>query len=60
MAKMSCICSRGKLRGYRDVVYGPDAFLLFGRESRGLDQGSSTVSPTAVAAHPHAARSLAG
>ena len=25
--------------GYRDVVYGPDAFLLFGRESRGLDQG---------------------
>lgn len=24
--------------GYRDVVYGPDAFLLFGRESRGLDQ----------------------
>ena len=25
--------------GYRDGVYGPDAFLLFGRESRGLDQG---------------------
>ena len=24
-------------RGYRDVAYGPDAFLLFGRESRGLD-----------------------
>ena len=24
--------------GYRDAVYGPDAFLLFGRESRGLDQ----------------------
>lgn len=24
--------------GYRDVAYGPDAFLLFGRESRGLDQ----------------------
>ena len=23
--------------GYRDVVYGPDAFLLFGRESRGID-----------------------
>ena len=26
-------------RGYRDVAYGADAFLLFGRESRGLDQG---------------------
>ena len=26
-------------QAYRDVVYGPDAFLLFGRESRGLDQG---------------------
>lgn len=38
--------------GYRDVVYGPDAFLLFGRESRGLDKGSSTVSPTAVARIP--------
>ena len=25
-------------RGYRDVAYGADAFLLFGRESRGLDQ----------------------
>lgn len=25
--------------GYRDADYGPDAFLLFGRESRGLDQG---------------------
>lgn len=25
------------VRGYRDVAYGPDAFLLFGRESRGLD-----------------------
>ena len=25
--------------GYRDAAYGPDAFLLFGRESRGLDQG---------------------
>lgn len=24
--------------GYRDAVYGSDAFLLFGRESRGLDQ----------------------
>ena len=25
--------------GYRNAAYGPDAFLLFGRESRGLDQG---------------------
>lgn len=24
-------------RLYREVAYGPDAFLLFGRESRGLD-----------------------
>lgn len=60
MAKMSCICSRASFVGYRDVVYGPDAFLLFGRESRGLDKGSSTVSPTAVAASPmrEGARSL--
>ena len=39
--------------GYRDVVYGPDAFLLFGRESRGLDQGyHRPFTPTAVAASP--------
>lgn len=24
--------------GFRDAAYGPEAFLLFGRESRGLDQ----------------------
>ena len=39
MAKMSCILFTGQAScGYRDAVYGPDAFLLFGRESRGLDQ----------------------
>ncbi len=26
-------------RSFADVAYGPDAFLVFGRESRGLDPG---------------------
>ena len=26
-------------RSFADVSYGPDAWLVFGRESRGLDQG---------------------
>ena len=40
--------------GYRDAVYGPDAFLLFGRESRGLDQAiiDAGASPCARAPVP--------
>ena len=38
--------------GYRDAVYGPDAFLLFGRESRGLDQAIIDAAPTVAGASP--------
>ncbi len=40
--------------GYRDAVYGPDAFLLFGRESRGLDQAIIDARADRLPAHPHA------
>ncbi|WP_270295788.1 tRNA (cytidine(34)-2'-O)-methyltransferase [Eggerthella sinensis] len=39
-------------RSFADVSYGEGAFLVFGRESRGLDATSSRRTPRAASASP--------